>query len=316
MFFGIAILVFVVVAIVGSVWAMFRKGSSSVASTPVIKAQPTTTTASAGSASPAVSAAPKLEKMPASGKYADAAKLYNKRAYSEAAAAYRQALDQNPTAVDAPSARYHLSECLNAIGKREESKRVVEALRADLATMTPTADSLRILGKLDRSEGNYMDAYASMESAIKIATPQQGIYYHLAFDLSSNSNNLGRPDLTQYWSTLALSSNIRTDLHEHLLDMAGLSSLSLVETDKAMSFYIEALEIVRKKENTNQIARHLAHLAHVYQERGEYDKAIELARQAVELLPNDPECMCQGVLATVLSIGGRYPEALQVLQTA
>jgi len=159
-----------------------------------------------------------------------------------------------------------------------------------------------------------MGAYAAFERAIKMSRPTESIYYYLATELGTTSVSLGRQDLTLYWAEHALSTRLESDVHGSLLNLAGLGARSLGNLDSAERYCAQGLDIARTAGNMKLVSHGMSNLALVYEECGEYDRALTLAREAVGLNA-DEDTLCRSILVVILSATGRYKEAIDVLQS-
>jgi len=91
--------------------------------------------------------------------------------------------------------------------------------------------------------------------------------------------------------------------------------IEIADTQQRMDQYVEAaatLEQMMEKYPTEKNPRYLSVLSNFYRRAGKTDKALDAARQAIAIEPNDPESQSQ--LADLLGDLGKLDEAVPILE--
>ncbi|CAN2047830.1 Tetratricopeptide repeat protein [Candidatus Magnetomoraceae bacterium gMMP-1] len=138
----------------------------------------------------------------------------------------------------------------------------------------------------------------------------------------------GSPEMTLEFINKAEQNKARTSENE---TQPGISSARIRGTEKGgedkgglvaatqKGIYYEEEKDIEKaieayKEALNMLADPMNYLAWLYHEQGERDKALPLARLAVEIAPDNPHAL--DTLAEILFELGEYAEALKVIKKA
>jgi len=113
-------------------------------------------------------------------------------------------------------------------------------------------------------------------------------------------------------NTRAQSEHMQA-VSDNLYNMGNIAA-SVNKTDEALRLHSQALE-QRKQEGATQDILHSLHsLAHIYEETGDYEKAIPCAETALEYTEGGAHASALSYLAELYEASGQYEKALELYE--